>query len=49
MNNINLNQLLEMLGRTNKNDLEKAISQANQIMNSENKDEIINELKKKLK
>lgn len=48
MNNIDMNQILGLLGKINKNDLEKAISQANQIMNSENKDQIINELKKKM-
>lgn len=49
MNNLDINQLLGMLSKVNKNDLEKAISQANQIMNSESKDQIINELKNKIK
>ena len=49
MNNLDMNQLLGLLSKVNKNDLEKAISQANQIMNSDNKEQIIDELKKKLK
>ena len=44
-----MNQLIEIFRKSNKDDLEKAISQANQIMNSENKEQIINELKQKLK
>lgn len=44
-----MNQLLGLLGKMNKQDLEKAIYQANQIMKSENKDQIINELKNKMK
>lgn len=49
MNNLDMNKLLGLLGKIDKNDLEKAILQANQIMNSENKEQIINDLKKKLK
>lgn len=49
MNNLDMNQLLGLLSKVNKNDLEKAVSQANQIINSDNKKQIIDELKKKLK
>lgn len=44
-----MNKLLGLLGKVDKKDLEKAISQANQIMNSENRDQIIDDLKKKMK
>ncbi|MBR3162584.1 MAG: hypothetical protein IKF17_00580 [Clostridia bacterium] len=49
MDNLDLNKLVGLLGNINKNDLEKALSQANKIMNSESKDQIIAELKKKMK
>lgn len=45
MNNLNMNMLLNMLSKMDKKDLEKGIEQANQILNSKNKDEIINKLK----
>ena len=44
-----MTKILKMLSTINKNDLEKAVSQANQIMNSKNKEQIINELKKNIK
>lgn len=44
-NNINMNMLLNMLSKMDKKDLEKGIEQANKILNSKNKDEIINDLK----
>ena len=46
MNN-NMNMLLNMLSKMDKKDLEKGLEQANKILNSKNKDEIINELKDK--
>lgn len=49
MNNIDMNQLMNLLGKVDKKDLEKAILQANQIMNSKDKDQIIDNLKKNLK
>lgn len=49
MGNLDMSQLLNILGKMDKKDLEKALSQANQIMNSNNKDQIIDELKKKMK
>lgn len=45
MNNMNINMLMNMLSKMDKKDLEKGIEQANQILNSKNKDEIINQLK----
>lgn len=45
MNNMNMNMLFNMLSKMDKKDLEKGIEQANQILNSKNKDEIINKLK----
>ena len=45
MNNMNMNMLLNMLSKLDKKDLEKGIEQANKILNSKNKDEIINQLK----
>ena len=45
MNNMNMNMLLNMLSKMDKKDLEKGIEQANKILNSKNKDEIINQLK----
>ena len=49
LNNLDMNKLLGLLGSMNKEDLQKAILQANQIMNSENKEQLINDLKKKIK
>ena len=49
MNSPDMNKLLVLLGNMNKQDLEKAVLQANQIMKSENKEQLIDELKKKLK
>ena len=46
-NNINMNMLLNMLSKMDKKDLEKGIEQANKILKSKNKDDIINELKNK--
>ena len=46
MNNNNMNMLLNMLSKMDKKDLEKGLEQANQILKSKNKDEIINEIKK---
>ncbi len=48
MGNLDLNQLMKMASKMSKQDLEKAINQANAIMNSKDKDKIIEELKKKM-
>lgn len=45
-NNMNMNMLLNMLSKMDKKDLEKGIEQANKILNSKNKNEIIEDLKK---
>lgn len=45
MNNMNMNMLFNMLSKMDKKDLEKGIEQANKILNSKGKDEIINKLK----
>jgi len=44
-NNMNMNMLLNMLSKMDKKDLENGIAQANKILNSKNKDEILNQLK----
>ena len=48
-NNMNMNMLLNMLFKMDKKDLENGLEQANKILNSKNKDEIINQLKDKNK
>ena len=45
MNNNNMNMLLNMLSKMDKKDLEKGLEQANQILKSKNKDEIIKQIK----
>lgn len=45
MNNMNMNMLFNMLSKMDKKDLEKGIEQANQILNSKNKNEILDKLK----
>ncbi len=44
-----MNQLLKMVSKMDKNQLQDAISKANQIMNSKDKDKIIDDLKKNMK
>ncbi len=48
MNNIDIKQLMDMLSKVDKKDLQASIEKANQIMNSNKKDEIINEIKNNL-
>lgn len=48
-NNVNMNMLLNMLSKMDKKDLEKGLAEANKILNSKNKDEIINDLQKNTK
>lgn len=45
-NNMNMNMLLNMLSKMDKKDLEKGLAEANKILNSKNKDEILNDLQK---
>lgn len=48
-NNFDMKQLMNMLSKMDKKDLQNSIQKANEIMNSNNRDELINELKKNLK
>lgn len=48
-NNMNMNMLLNMLSKMDKKDLEKGLAEANKILNSKNKEEILNDLQKKNK
>lgn len=48
-NNFDMKQILNMLSKVDKKDLQYSIQKANEIMKSEKRDEIINELKKNLK
>ena len=47
-NNFDMKQLMSVLSKMDKKDLQNSIQKANEIMNSNNRDEIINELKKNL-
>ena len=44
-NNMNMNMLLNMLSKMDKKDLEKGLAEANKILNSKNKNDILNQLK----
>ena len=44
-NNNNMNMLLNMLSKMDKKDLEEGLAKANKILNSKNKNEIINTIK----
>lgn len=44
-----MKQLMNMLSKMDKKDLQNAISQADKIMKSGNQNQIIDELKKKMK
>ncbi len=46
-NNIDMSKLLEALSKMDKHELEAGIAKANQILKSKNKNDIINEIKKK--
>ena len=47
-NGIDMGKLMNMLSKVDKKDLEKGIQQANQIMQSKDKDKIIEDLKKNM-
>lgn len=49
MSDFDINKLISMLGNVSQEELQNSIKKANEIMNSKDKDEIINELQKKLK
>lgn len=48
-NNIDMGTLMNLLSKIDKKDLEKSIEKANEIMNSKDKDKIIEDLTKKMK
>lgn len=48
MGNVDMAKLMSMLSKVDKKDLEKGIQQANAIMQSKDRDKIIEELKKNL-
>lgn len=47
MNNSDMEKIMAMLSKMDKKDLEAGIAKANAILNSKDKDTIINEFKKK--
>ena len=47
-NNFDMKSLMNMLSKVDKKDLQNSIKKANEIMNSSNRDEIINDIKKNL-
>lgn len=44
MNNMNMNMLLNMLSKMDKKDLEQGIAQANKILQSKDKNEIMKQI-----
>ena len=48
-NNIDMGTLMNILSKVDKKDLEKSIAKANEIMNSKDKDKIIEDLTKNIK
>ena len=44
MNNLDMNQLISMLSKMDKKDLEKGLAQASQILSSANKNDILKNL-----
>lgn len=48
MANMDIKKMMELLGQVNPKDLEYSIKKANEIMNSKDKDKIIEDLKKNL-
>ena len=49
MNNLNMASLMQMLSKMDKKDLEAGIAKANMILQSKNKDEIMNEINKNMR
>lgn len=47
MNNLDMAQLMQMLSKMDKKELEAGIAKANQILQSNNKDEILREINRK--
>lgn len=46
MNNIDMSNLLKMLSKMDKKDLEQGLAKANEILKAKNKNDIINEINK---
>lgn len=46
-NNIDISQMMNMLSKMDKKELEAGIAKANQILKSKNKEEILQEIKNK--
>lgn len=49
MNNMDMGKLMEMLSKMDKKQLEQGLAKVSQVLNSEDKAKIINELKKNMK
>ena len=49
MEQIDMGKLMEILSKVDKKDLEKSIAKANEIMNSKDKEQIIEDLSDKMK
>ncbi len=48
-NNIDMGKLMEMLSKMDKSQLEQGLAKVNQVLSSEDKSKIMNELNKNLK
>lgn len=48
-NNIDMSKLLQALSKMNKNELEAGIAKANEILKSKEKNDILNQINKKMK
>lgn len=46
LNNIDVSKLMDMLSKMDKKQLEEGLSKASQVLNSKDKDKIINEITK---
>lgn len=47
-NNMDMSQLLNMISKMDKKDLQASLQKANELMNSKDRDKIIEELKKNM-
>lgn len=47
MNNVDMAKLMSILSKMDKKDLEEGLAKASQILNSKDKDSIINDIQKK--
>lgn len=46
MNNFDMSQIMSILSKMDKKDLEAGIKQANEVLKNKNKDEVINDINK---